>query len=99
MHVLMNTLRNAGARSDSLVRSVLIACSVSVLVLSLPPAAPSDFLISSADGKLNICYSIEDFMIILCYCKLADRYNCNVVRFTEKYNLAVRSQFKLESLD
>ena len=30
--------------------------------------------------------------------KLADRYNCNVVRFTEKYNLAVRNQFKLESL-
>ena len=30
---------------------------------------------------------------------LADRYNCNVVRFTEKFNLAVRNQFKLESLD
>ena len=31
--------------------------------------------------------------------KLADRYNCNVVRFTEKFNLAVRNQFKLDSLD
>ena len=31
--------------------------------------------------------------------KLADRYNCNVVKFTEKYNIAVRNQFKLESLD
>ena len=30
---------------------------------------------------------------------LADRYNCNVVRFNEKYNLAVKNQFKLESLD
>ena len=31
--------------------------------------------------------------------KLADRHNCNVVRFTEKFNLAVRKKFKLESLD
>ena len=30
---------------------------------------------------------------------VADRYNCNIVRFTEKYNLALRNQFKLESLD
>ncbi len=31
--------------------------------------------------------------------KLADRYGYDVVRFSEKYNLAVKNQFKLESFE